>query len=248
MTKLELNRLHFFNKQNFKTMLTEDQKLRIDEVLGLSDLKGIDTNFVREFYPEQSASGKVFVVAITEEREWANGENGTRALLAQQQEIEGDTNNVSLAISLLNGWSVGNLYFAYVNAGEKGVVANDESSLGAYMEDLIKARFTQTKSPMTFLGCRINIKDSLTPFRYKNKNGEEVVTEPRKNRKGEVLYDEDGNPIYRQTFFDVWVKKGNVMGKPAPDTILKGTFGASGDVSESIEDLTGALNVSGAID
>lgn len=229
-------------------MLTENQKARISEVFGLTDLKGIDTTFVREFYPEQAASGKVFVVALTDDREWANGEKGTRALLAQQQVLEGDANNVSLAVSLLNGWSEGNLYFAYVNAGEKGVVANDENSLGAYMEDLIKARFEQIKAPMTYLGCRINIQDSLQPFRYKNKAGEEITMQPRKNRKGEIFYDVDGNPVYRQTSFDVWVKKGSVMGKPKPDTIKAGSFGASGDFAEEAENLLENINVAGAVD
>lgn len=228
-------------------MLTEEQKERIAEVYELEDLKGITTAFVREFYPEQVNSGKAFVVALTVSQEWANDQEGVRALIAQQLEDIDDGNTASLATSLLNNWGVGTLIFAYTNASTDGLIPDSEDSLGTYIEDLAKSYIAKNKLNMVFEGCRIHIEDSTKQPSYTRKNGEVVKIEPRQNRKGEIYYDADGNPVYRQTTLDIWGKRNGKSGKAKTQNVIKAYLGSTGNFEDTADLLTN-VNVEGAVD
>ncbi|HMT01813.1 MAG TPA: hypothetical protein PKD00_00645 [Burkholderiales bacterium] len=196
--------------------------------MNVADFRGIDRKFVEEHYAEQLKTKKVFVVAITDEREWSNEEVGYQIMFAQSR-TGLSSSEFGESVNLLNGWDENTVVFGYQNATAAGFIPNSEESLGKTVEELL----FQNKGIKKV--ARLVITDQTTPITY-TKGGKVVTVEPRKTTKGELLGTKDGEAIYRKVTLEL---ANNALGIIA-DTIIPAKAAWS---RESQLDLFGTTSV-----
>ena len=200
----------------------------LGQLFGVENFVGIDRELVQETFPEQVKSGKPFVVAITQETDWANGESGVQIMYAQNREGL-SSSDYSLATMLLNNWSNKTLIFGFQNAKSDGLIANDETMIGRYVDDILKEKGYKYVS-------RLVVLDSTTPITYRKKDGTMAEVKPRQSTKGELLANEDGEAVYRR----VELSFANNISQLPPDNVIPAKVAWN---NNSIGDLLGSSTI-----